>query len=115
MKICKDNMMHACLHGFINATDLADYLTKKGLPFRDAYHIVGQIVGYGIENKKSLNELSLKEYKKFNASFEEDVYQYIDIETCVNNRKVYGGPSPESVSIQIQNIEDFIKQEACYE
>lgn len=44
-------MMHACLHGFINATDLADYLTKKGLPFRDAYHIVGQIVGYGIENK----------------------------------------------------------------
>lgn len=115
MKICKDNMMHACLHGFINATDLADYLTKKGLPFRDAYHIVGQIVGYGIENKKSLNELSLEEYKKFHANFEEDVYQYIDIETCVNNRKVYGGPSPESVLNQIQNIEEFISMEKTYE
>ena len=115
MKICKDNMMHACLHGFINATDLADYLTKKGLPFRDAYHIVGQIVGYGIENKKSLNELSLEEYKKFHTSFEEDVYQYIDIETCVNNRKVYGGPSPESVLNQIQNIEEFISMEKTYE
>lgn len=115
MKICKDNMMHACLHGFINATDLADYLTKKGLPFRDAYHIVGQIVGYGIENKKSLNELSLKEYKKFHPSFEEDVYKYIDIETCVNNRNVLGGPSPESVMNQIQNIEDFISLEKTYD
>ena len=115
MKICKDNMMHACLHGFINATDLADYLTKKGLPFRDAYHIVGQIVGYGIENKKSLNELSLKEYKKFHPSFEEDVYKYIDIETCVNNRNVLGGPSPESVMNQIKNIEDFISLEKTYD
>ncbi len=115
MKICKDNMMHACLHGFINATDLADYLTKKGLPFRDAYHIVGQIVGYGIENKKSLNELSLKEYKKFHPSFEEDVYKYIDIETCVNNRNALGGPSPESVMNQIQNIEDFISLEKTYD
>ncbi len=115
MKICKENMMHACLHGFINATDLADYLTKKGLPFRDAYHIVGQIVGYGIQNKKSLNDISLEEYKIFHSSFEEDVYKYIDIENCVNSRNVLGGPSPESVSVQIQNIEDFMKQEANYE
>ena len=70
---------------------------------------------YSKVTKLLVKPLSLKEYKKFHASFEEDVYQYIDIETCVNNRKVYGGPSPESVSIQIQNIEDFIKQEACYE
>lgn len=115
MKICKENMMHACLHGFINATDLADYLTKKGLPFRDAYHIVGQIVGYGIQNKKSLNDISLEEYKTFYSSFEEDVYKYIDIENCVNNRNVLGGPSPESVSVQIQNIEDFIQVENAYE
>lgn len=115
MKICKKNMMHACLHGFINATDLADYLTKKGLPFRDAYHIVGQIVGYGIQNKKSLNDISLEEYKTFHSSFEEDVYKYIDIETCVNNRNVLGGPSPDSVSIQIQNIEKFIQLENAYE
>ena len=115
MKICKENMMHACLHGFINATDLADYLTKKGLPFRDAYHIVGQIVGYGIQNKKSLNDISLEEYKTFHSSFEEDVYKYIDIETCVNNRNVLGGPSPDSVSIQIQNIEKFIQLENAYE
>ena len=115
MKICKENMMHACLHGFINATDLADYLTKKGLPFRDAYHIVGQIVGYGIQNKKSLNDISLEEYKTFHSSFEEDVYKYIDIETCVNNRNVLGGPSPDSVSIQIQNIEKYIQLENAYE
>ena len=115
MKICKENMMHACLHGFINATDLADYLTKKGLPFRDAYHIVGQIVGYGIENKKSLNEMSLDEYKKFHTSFEEDVYQYIDIEACVNNRKVFGGPSADSVLIQIQNIKEFINLEKTHD
>ena len=115
MKICKENMIHACLHGFINATDLADYLTKKGLPFRDAYHIVGQIVGYGIENKKSLNEISLEEYKKFHVSFEEDVYQSIDIETCVNNRNVFGGPSAENVSIQIQNIEEFINLEKTHD
>ena len=115
MKICKKNMMHACLHGFINATDLADYLTKKGLPFRDAYHIVGQFVGYGIQNKKSLNDISLEEYKTFHSSFEEDVYKYIDIETCVNNRNVLGGPSPDSVSIQIQNIEKFIQLENAYE
>ena len=115
MKICKENMMHACLHGFINATDLADYLTKKGLPFRDAYHIVGQIVGYGIQNKKSLNDISLEEYKTFHSSFEEDVYKFIDIETCVNNRNVLGGPSPDSVSIQIQNIEKFIQLENAYE
>ena len=115
MKICKENMMHTCLHGFINATDLADYLTKKGLPFRDADHIVGQIVGYGIENKKSLNEMSLDEYKKFHASFEEDVYLYIDIETCVNNRNVFGGPSADSVSIQIQNIEEFINLEKTHD
>ena len=115
MKICKENMIHACLHGFINATDLADYLTKKGLPFRDAYHIVGQIVGYGIENKKSLNEISLEEYKKFHVSFEEDVYQSIDIETCVNNRNVFGGPSAENVSIQIQNIKEFINLEKTHD
>ena len=115
MKICKENMIHACLHGFINATDLADYLTKKGLPFRDAYHIVGQIVGYGIENKKSLNEISLEEYKKFHVSFEEGVYQSIDIETCVNNRNVFGGPSAENVSIQIQNIEEFINLEKTHD
>ena len=76
---------------------------------------MGQIVGYGIENKKSLNELSLEEYKKFHTSFEEDVYQYIDIETCVNNRNIMGGPSPDSVSIQIQNIEEFINLEKTYE
>ena len=76
---------------------------------------MGQIVGYGIENKKSLNELSLEEYKKFHTSFEEDVYQYIDIETCVNNRNVLGGPSLESVLNQIQNIEEFISMEKTYE
>lgn len=111
IKICKENMIQACLSGYINATDLADYLTKKGLPFRDAYHIVGQIVAYGIAHKKSFNDISLKEYKAFHPKFEKDVYSSIDIPTCVNKRNVYGGPSPESVSLQIDNIQKFIHQE----
>ena len=108
-------MMQACLSGYINATDLADYLTKKGLPFRDAYHIVGQIVAYGIAHKKSLNDISLKEYQTFHPEFKEDVYPAIDIPTCVNKRNVYGGPSPESVSLQIQNIQEFIHKEKVNE
>lgn len=112
LKICQENMMHACFTGYINATDLADYLSKKGLPFRDAYHIVGKIVAYGIQNKKALNDISLEEYKTFDSLFEEDVYTFIDIKNCVQNRNVYGGPSQESVSFQIQLIQSFIQENA---
>lgn len=88
--------------GFINATDCADYLVKKGLAFRDAYHITGELVRYGIENNKSLNEITLEEYKNFDTHFEEDVYKYIDLDYILSNRKIFGGPSKEAVEEQIK-------------
>ncbi len=105
MTICKENMHFAALHGFINATDCADYLVKKGLAFRDAYYVVGQIVGYGVKEHLAINDMSVEKLKEFSPLFEEDVYSYIDLQTCVNQRKVLGGPSPEEVKRQIEKIE----------
>ena len=105
MTVCKDNMHSAALHGFINATDCADYLVKKGLAFRDAYYVVGQIVGYGVKEHLAINDMSVEKLKEFNPLFEEDVYSYIDLKTCVNQRKVIGGPSPQEVLRQIEKIE----------
>lgn len=110
MKVCKENMHYAALHGFINATDCADYLVKKGLPFRDAYHVVGQLVGYGIANHKALNDLSVSEFQTFHPLFDEDVYKAIDLITCVEQRKAIGGPSPSEVCRQIEKIESFLKE-----
>ncbi|AZT90456.1 argininosuccinate lyase [Caldicellulosiruptor changbaiensis] len=109
LKINKENMVNSCKSGFINATDLADYLVTKGIPFRDAHFIVGNIVKYCIESGKTLEDLSLEEYKRFCEKIQEDVYQFIKIETCVNRRKSYGGTSLESVRKQIDNIKEFLK------
>ncbi|MEG1646712.1 MAG: argininosuccinate lyase [Clostridia bacterium] len=95
------NMREGASKGFINATDCADYLVKKGLAFRDAYKIVGKIVAYCVQKNKSLEKLTLNEYKKFCANFEEDIYEAINLDNCVNNRKVIGGPSVESSNFQI--------------
>lgn len=110
LKINKDVMKKAALGGFINATDCADYLVKKGLAFRDAYKIVGQLVGYCTDNNKDLMSLSLEEYKKLSSVFEKDVYNAISLETCVKERKVFGGPSKESVEKQIKNIRNYIAE-----
>ena len=104
-----DKMREASAYGFINATDCADYLVKKGMPFRSAYKIIGRIVAYCIENNKSLDTLSIDEYKQFSEVFEPDVYHAIDLVNCVNERKCYGGPAPESVKHQIENIRKFIR------
>ncbi|MDE5991730.1 MAG: argininosuccinate lyase [Oscillospiraceae bacterium] len=106
MKINKENMRAAAARGFINATDCADYLVKKGLPFRDAYKITGTLVAMCIERGTTLEELPLEEYKKLCDTFEQDVYEAIKLENCVNSRKVPGGPAPEAVRSQI----DFIRQ-----
>ena len=111
MKICADNMRKSASHGFINATDCADYLTKKGVPFRDAYTIVGKIVNYCILNKKSIETLTLEELKAMSDVFDKDVYKAVDLDTCVNERKSYGGPAKEMTQIAIENILKFIKQE----
>jgi len=109
LKVNKENMAISCSSGFINATDLADYLVTKGVAFRDAHFIVGNIVKYCIESSKTLEDLSLEEYKRFCEKIQEDVYQYIKIETCINRRKSYGGTSLESVKRQIDNLKKFLK------
>ena len=101
MKVNRENMRAAAAKGFINATDCADYLVKKGLPFRDAYKITGTLVAMCIERGTTLEELPLEEYKKLCDTFEEDVYEAIRLENCVNSRKVPGGPGPEAVREQI--------------
>ena len=106
MKVNRENMRAAAARGFINATDCADYLVKKGLPFRDAYKITGTLVAMCIERGTTLEELPLEDYRKLCDTFEEDVYEAIKLENCVNSRKVPGGPAPEAVRKQI----DFIRQ-----
>ncbi len=104
MRVNEVNMKNAAAKGFINATDCADYLVKKGLAFRDAYKIVGQLVAYCIESNKTLENLELEEYKKYSDVFENDVFESISLLKCVNDRKSFGGPSVESVNYQIERI-----------
>ncbi|MBQ9082774.1 MAG: argininosuccinate lyase, partial [Clostridia bacterium] len=87
--------------GFINATDLADYLVKKGLPFRSAYKIVGQIVAHCIRDGKVLDNLPMEVYRSYSDLFAEDLYHEISLETCVAKRISEGGTTPESVDAQI--------------
>lgn len=108
--VLKDNMLVSAQKGFINATDCADYLTKKGMSFRDAYKLSGQLVAYCIDNNKTLNTLSLQEYKNFNSLFDEDVYNAIDLKNCVEGRTSYGGPSKQAVEKQIEICKEFLKK-----
>ncbi len=101
MKVLKDNMRNAAAKGFINATDCADYLVKKGMPFRDAYKITGTLVAQCIEKNLTLETLPLEDYKAMTDIFDNDVYDAINLETCVRERKSEGGPSPEAVREQI--------------
>ena len=97
MTIRKDNMEAAALGGFTNATDLADYLVKKGLPFRETHAISGKLVHYCIENGIALADVPLDKLKEFSEAFEEDVYDAISLKTCVEGRKLVGGPAPDTV------------------
>lgn len=109
MTVNAENMRKAAAGGFINATDCADYLVGKGLPFRDAYKITGSLVAYCISNSKDLESLSLEEYKGFSELFEEDVFEAISLDTCVKNRTSYGGPSPENVRRQAAAVKAILK------
>ena len=103
------NMLAAAQKGFINATDLADYLVKKGVPFRTAYKLCGEIVSYCASNGYVLGTLPIAEYKMFSPIFEEDLYADIDLLNCLAKRESYGGPSPQSVKIQLAEIKDELK------
>ncbi|MGN0770965.1 MAG: argininosuccinate lyase [Christensenellales bacterium] len=105
-----DKMKKAALQGFINATDLADYLTKKGVPFRTAYKIAGQLVAECIEKNKTLEELSLAEMKKYSDAFENDVYAAIDLTTCVEKRISEGGTGFASVEKQLAYVKGAISK-----
>ena len=102
MKVNKDKMRNAAAGGFINATDCADYLVKKGMPFRDAYKITGRLVAQCIDTGMTLETLPIEEYRKMSELFGDDVYKAISLETCVGERKSEGGPAPESVMKQIE-------------
>ena len=103
------NMQKAAAGGFINATDCADYLVKKGLPFRDAYMIVGRLVHMCIKTGETLDTLPLKDFQSVSGAFGPDVYQALELKTCVGGRKVYGGPAPDSVKTQIEHIQQFVE------
>ena len=108
MKALPENMLRAAQKGFINATDLADYLTGKGIPFRSAYKTVGEIVGYCVKNGKVLEELTIDEYKSFCETFELDLYTAIDLKTCVQKRTSAGGTGLASIEKQITYVTAFI-------
>ena len=101
IKVHPENMRAAAAAGFINATDCADYLTRKGMPFRDAYKITGELVALCIEGKQTLENLPLAAYRQKSPLFEQDIYAAISLERCVDGRTSYGGPCPDSVREQI--------------
>ena len=108
MKIKKDRMYEGAKGGFTNATDLADYLVKKGIAFRDAHGIVGKIVFSCIQRNIGLDDMTLEEYKQISPIIEEDVFKAISLEECVNKRNVIGGPSKEMMEKVIQINENYL-------
>lgn len=110
MKVNKDSMKKSAAGGFTNATDVADYLVKKGMAFRNAHEVVGRIVLYCIAENICIDDLTLDQFKEFSPIFEEDIYKAIDLLTCVEERSVLGGPSSSSVKIQIDHLEKFITE-----
>ena len=108
MKVLPDNMRKAAGKGFINATDCADYLTKKGTPFRDAYTVTGRLVASCTAQGKTLEELTLDELKAVSDLFDQDVYEAINLENCMALRSSYGGPAVSETTRQIEAIEAFV-------
>ena len=115
MTVRPENMYRAATGGFINATDCADYLAKTGMPFRDAYTIVGRLVNHCIATGQTLESLSLEDYRKMSEVFDRDVYQAIDLKTCVETRLVEGGPSEKSVKAQLESVAAFLKERGYHE
>ena len=106
MTVIEKNMKDAAAKGFINATDVADYLTKKGVPFRTAYKISGTLVAYCIDKNTVLEELTLAEFKEYSEAFEEDIFDAINLENCTFRRNSKGGTAVESVEAQIKSVKE---------
>ena len=114
MKVRKDVMRRAVAEDFSNATDLADYLVKKGMPFRQAHAVSGKAVHYCIEQGKWLADMSMEEFQKLSDLFAEDIYEAISPETCVKNRNSYGGTSYQQVEMQLQLADKLLEAEQGY-
>ena len=110
MRVLPENMRKAAGKGFINATDCADYLTKKGMPFRDAYTMVGRLVAKCGESGKTLEELTLEELRAVSGLFEEDVYEALKLENCMALRTSYGASAVTETTRQIEAIELFVSE-----
>ena len=108
MRVLPENMRRAAGRGFINATDCADYLTKKGMPFRDAYTVTGKLVAACTAQGKTLEDLTINELKASSELFDEDVYEAINLENCMALRASYGGPAVSETTRQIEAIEAFV-------
>ncbi|MCB0749631.1 MAG: argininosuccinate lyase, partial [Ignavibacteriae bacterium] len=107
-RVNKERFIKEIDGSFMLATDLADYLVKKGISFREAHNILGKIVKFATDENKKLNELKLTDYKNFSDEFEEDVYKYLSAETCLQNKKTFGSPNPQMVEDSIKNwIDNF--------
>jgi len=103
MQVNKDRFTSEIDGSFMLATDLADYLVKKGIPFREAHNILGEVVKFATEQNKKLNEISLEDYKKFSVEFEVDVFKSLAAETCLENKRTFGSPNPQMVEKQIKD------------
>ena len=110
MRVLPDNMRKAAANGFINATECADYLTRKGLPFRTAYKITGQIVAYCIANGKTLETLGMAEYKDFSEQFEDDIYASVDMQHCIDIRVSEGCAGTSSVEQQVAYLKNYFAE-----
>ncbi|HIV03194.1 MAG TPA: argininosuccinate lyase [Candidatus Aphodoplasma excrementigallinarum] len=110
MKVKEDALLQGAKGGFTNATDAADYLVKKGLPFREAHAVVGKMVAYALDHNKSLDQFRMEEFKACSPIFEEDVYDAISMETCVNGRSIVGGPAVETVKRAIAAGRAYVEQ-----
>ena len=109
MKVLPDNMRRAAAGGFINATDCADYLVGKGLPFRDAYKATGELVARCIDRGLTLETLPLEEYRQVCPLFDEGVFEAISLERCAALRRVYGGPAPDNVRAQVKRVRGLLQ------
>ena len=109
MTFNKDRMRASAEGGFTNATDAADYLVKHGVPFRDAHGIVGQLVLFCEEKKIALDDMTLDEYKAISPVFDDDIYDAISLDTCVNKRVTIGAPGPEAMAKVIEIYKDYLK------
>ncbi len=109
IEVNKDVMFKATEKGFLNATDVADYLAKKGMPFREAHNIVGKIVFYALEKSKTINEMSLEEFKQFSEMFDDNIYKDIEIISCVESKKSFGSTSLNSLEIMLCDANRLIR------